>query len=255
MKSISSIFAAAVLFSSLAAAADNYSLWPRRPAELEQARRLIAEQKGGEAVHLIQPYLAENGIAGREARRIAAAVNVPRYLSRLHPQARVYTVQRGDTLIKIAATEKCPADLLMLLNGIVEPSGLKVGQKLVLVPMELRMEIHPRQRELCVWHGDMLVADYDLTAVEGMQKTHYGDTEISAREGYGQGGAKLPARSFQYLSSDRRLVLGNGVVLAGEQGGSGAVLRMHAADLNELALLLGVGAAVTIGDTETQPGK
>ncbi len=255
MKSTFSIFAAAVCFSlSLVQAADNYSLWPRRPAELEQARRLVAERKGGEAVHLIQPYLRENGIAGREARQIAGSVNVPRYLSRLHPKAQVYTVQRGDTLVKIAAVQKCPLDLLMLLNGVVDPGGLKIGQKLVLVPMELQMEIRPKQREVCVWHGDTLVADYNLNSVDGLKKSAYGNTELAARDGYLQG-ARLPARSFQYPASDRVLVLANGVSLAGEQNVSGAVLRMNQQELNELALLLGVGNSVSIIDEAPVAGK
>lgn len=255
MKSTFSIFAAAALFSlCMVQAAENYSLWPRRPAELEQARRLVAEKKGGEAVHLIQPYLHENGIAGREARQIAGGVNVPRYLSRLHPKAQVYTVQRGDTLVKIAATQKCPMDLLMLLNGVVDPGGLKIGQKLVLVPMELRMEIRPKQREICVWHGETLVADYNLTAADGLKKNAYGETELAARDGYLQG-ARLPARSFQYPASDRVLVLANGITLAGEQALSGTVLRMNQRELNELALLLGVGNSVSIIDDTPAAGK
>ena len=89
MRLIFSIFGV-VAFCSLfgqVSAADNFSLWPRRPDELEQARRLMQEQKGGEAVLLLQPFVSDDGIAGREARQICGRVNVPRYLSRLHPGA------------------------------------------------------------------------------------------------------------------------------------------------------------------------
>ena len=91
MKLISLIIVVAGLFSQSLPllAADNYSLWPRRPDELEQARQLMSEQKGGEAVLLLQPYVADEGIAGREARQICGRVNVPRYLSRMHPGAAV----------------------------------------------------------------------------------------------------------------------------------------------------------------------
>lgn len=255
MKSIYSIFAAAVLSSLCVQADDNFSLWPRRPQELQQARRLIAEKKGGEAVHLIQPYLKENGIAGREARQIASAVNVPRYLSRLHPTARVYVVKNGDSLTRISADNQCPADVLMMLNGIVAPSDLKVGQKLVLVTMDLSMEIRPQQREICVWHGDKLVADYNIVAVDGRDKKAYGETEIAAREGY-MGGQKLSVRSYQYPSSNRVLVLGNGVCIAGEQGGGkGFVVRLKQADVNELTLLMNVGNRVTLVDEAPVAGK
>lgn len=229
-----------------AAAADNYSLWPRRPAELEQARRLVREQKGAEAVHLLQPFIHDSGIAGREARQITGAVNVQRYLSRRHPDARVYTVKSGDNVFKIAAAEKCPVDLIMLLNGLVEPSGLRVGQKLVLVPMNCRMEIHPAQREICVWDGETLVADYTMDAAEAKTAMAEGETMVSARDGYMEG-SRLPQRSLQMASAERVLVLANGLtVSARESRRSSNGVCLPAKDVNELALLLADGAAVSI---------
>lgn len=249
MKSIFSILNAAVCFNLLLSAAysaDNYSLWPRRPAELEQARRLVREQKGPEAVHLLQPFINDGGIAGREARQITGAVNVQRYLSRRHPDARVYTVKSGDNMFKIAAAEKCPTELIMLLNGIVEPSGLRVGQKLVLVPMNCRLEIHPLRREVCVWDGEQLVADYTLTSCE-MASLPDAQQElfVQAREGY-IAGTRLPSRSLQFMASDRVLVLSGGVRFVGEQSSIPGEVRMKQQDLNELSLLLAPQSTVTI---------
>lgn len=245
-----SIFAAAA-FCSLSVqvgAADNFSLWPRRPDELEQARRLMQEQKGGEAVLLLQPFVTDDGIAGREARQICGRVNVPRYLSRLHPAAKVYTVRSGDNMARIAAQQKCPQDVIMMLNGIVEPSSLRVGQKLVLIPMRLRVEIRPIQREVSVWDGQQLVADYPII---GMDEVPAGErrnevTRVAAREGYINGLAVLP-RSPQYPASERVVVLENGMALAGETNGHGAhVLRLEQKDANELALMLGIGNEVKL---------
>lgn len=256
MTSISSILSAAVCFNLLvtaALAADNYSLWPRRPAELEQARRLVREQKGAEAVRLLQPFIHDNGIAGREARQIVGSVNVQRYLSRRHPDARVYTVKPGDNVYKIAAAEKCPFELIMLLNGIVEPSGLRVGQKLVLVPMNCRAEINLEQREITVWDGETLVADYTLRAVEG-KKTNSIDSRVARRDGY-LDGVKIPARSTQMLSSDRVLVLENGCIFADAQNVTGVALRMRQSEINELSLLLISEAAVKSVDHAEARGR
>lgn len=250
MKLIFLIFVAAGLFSQLspAAAADNFSLWPRRPEELEQARRLMQEQKGGEAVLLLQPYVSEEGIAGREARQICGRVNVPRYLSRLHPGAVVYTVRKGDNMARIASTQKCPQDVLMLLNGIVEPSALRIGQKLVVVPMRLRMEIRPLQREVSVWDGQQLVADYPILSMDEIPPAHQKSeqTELKAREGYLEGVA-VPVRSPKYPASERVLLLSNGMVLTNGQNGHGSIkLRMEQKDLNELAMMLDCGNEVRI---------
>ena len=254
MKSIYSIIAAAALFSVILPlfAAENYSLWPRRPEELEQARRLMQEQKGGEAVLLLQPFLTDTGIAGREARQICGRVNVPRYLSRMHPGARVYTVRKGDNMARIAAVQHCPQDIIMLLNGIVEPSALKVGQKLVLIPMRLKVEIHPLQREISVWDGEQLVADYPILAVDAIPKSRQISqlTKVAAREGVLDGHAVL-AKSPQFPATDRIIVLENGMVIVGEQGGRGAVqLRMEQKDLNELSMMLDCGNEVQVNFPE-----
>lgn len=259
MKSTSLILSGAAFFSLAFAAfaADNYSLWPRRPAELEQARRLASEQKLAEAVELLQPFVTEKGIAGREARQISGCINVRRYLTRLHPHAAVYKVKAGDTMGKLAAETKCPADVVMLLNGIVEPSALKSGQKLVIADMTLRLEIHLTQREVSVWDGTLLVASYHVKAVEGGAGKKNEETTVAAREGYFLN-AQVQRNSTQFMASDRVLRLSNGMYVAGEQrlrGGKG-VIRMDQRDLNELALLLGQGAQVSIvGDEDAYAAK
>lgn len=226
-------------------AADNYSLWPRRPAELEQARHLVREQKLMEAVALLEPFVQESGIAGREARQIMGSVNVRLYLSRRHPKAKVYKVKRGDTIARIAETNQCPADVLMLLNGVVEPSVIKMGQKMVVVPMDLRIEIHPGQREISVWDGSILVADYeimDLINIRGKANTQL---QVLAREGYIRGVA-VPKRSLNYAASERVLRLEENISITGAQNVSGKAIKLAPKDVNELALLVGVGARVDI---------
>ncbi len=248
MKSTFLIFAAAASCNLLPLAAEeaNYSLWPRRPAELEQARELVRGQKYDEAVALLRPFVGDQGIAGREARLIAASVNVRRYLTRQHPHATVRTVKRGDTMERIASASKCPSDLIMLLNGMVEPSALKIGQKLVTVEMVLRAEIHLEQRELSVWDGRELVADYEILSVDGLGGQGNVETTLASREGT-IGGLAVARRSSDFPASDRMLRLGNGLVLAGEkQQAGGAVLRLRQRDVSELCMLLGVGNRVSI---------
>lgn len=249
MTSISSILSAAVLFSlaavTLAQENVNYSLWPRRPAELEQARILMKEQKFAEAVALLQPFVAEKGIAGREARQITGAINVRRYLTRQHPGADIHVVKRGENLARISGATHCPTELIMLLNGLVEPSDLKVGQKIVVVPMNLRMEIRPLQREISVWDGTSLVAAYNIISSGESAFRENAETTVKERPGYFND-SPLAAQSTQFLSSERGILLSNGASLHSENRGSGKVIRMRSKDLNELTLLLGVGARVSI---------
>lgn len=223
----------------------NFSLWPRRPDELEQARRLLIQQKWGEAAHLLQPFVHDAGVAGQESRLITASINVPRYLSRLHPEAKVYVVRRGDTLPKIAASTGCPVDMLMLVNGLIEPSSLKVGQSLVYLKMDLRMEIYPELRELCVWDGTSLVASYRIRSMAGVPEMNKDAvaTCIKTRESHVQG-KSVPSASAQSAVADKLLRLDDGTLISAEAGKQGRYLLLSKADMNELAQLMVVGNPV-----------
>lgn len=246
MKSIFSILSAVVCFNlamPAAAQLNNYSLWPRRPAELEQARQLLYEHKGAEAAHILLPFIKEDGVTGSEARRITGLVNVPRYLSRRHPNAKIYTVKRGDTIGRVAATTKCPIDILMMLNGMVELSGLKIGQKLVYIPMTLRMEIHPAQNELSVWDKDRLVADYRIVRHQGLKGIE--ETTVTARDGYLHS-KRVPPGSYLFPSSHRVLRLENGIVISAGDTSAPRSVSLSQADMNELGRLMAVSNKVTI---------
>lgn len=252
MKLIYSILSAAVCCSAFATALaqDNYSLWPRRPEELEQARNLLAQHKWGEAVHLLQPFVYDSGVAGVEARKMTGRVNVVRYLSRMHPYSSVYTVKRGDTLPKIAALTKCPTDLLMLYNGLVTPSALKVGQKIVYVEMPLRVEIYPELNELTVWDGDSLVASYKIEAIKGISEdiVRNSATTVSSRDAYIQG-KKIPPQAAQNAVADKSLRLADGVIVSSFDSSNARYIRLSLKDLNELAQLIRVGNEVRWKET------
>lgn len=241
MKLTSLILSAAACYSGIlcAGAQENFSLWPRRPDELEQARKLLARQQWGEAVHLLQPFVHDAGVAGREARNMTGRVNVVRYLTRMHPDAAVYTVRRGDSLPKIAASTKCPVDMLMLYNGLVKPSDLKIDQKIVYVSLQLRIEIYPAMRELAVWDNNSLVASYKITALEGISEKSQNlpATTVKGRESYLHG-SRIPGNSAQTATADKVLTLEDGTVISGRRGGAGKVVRLADKDMNELAQLV-----------------
>lgn len=251
MKSIFLTLSVAVCFNCLfcnASFAQNYSLWPKRPPEIERARALVQNQQFDDAVELMQTYVKAEGVVGREARKITASVNTRKYLSRLHPAASIYTVRAGDTLTRIVNTTHCPSEVIMLLNGIVDPSALKAGQKLVVVKADLRVEVYPAQQEICVWDEDVLVASYDIESSTLPLNGKSIQTKVSAREGYINGEA-LPLRSTHFLGSDRVLKLDGGGAICGSHILPGAVIKLAPPDMNELALLVSVGAQVFIYDS------
>ena len=251
MKSTCLTLSGAVCCSLLTVAplyAQNSSPWPRRPAEFERARRCIEpselkEQKLEEAVSILKPYVNRDDVVGREARKITAAVNVRRYLSRLNPHAECYVVKKGDTLAGIVRSTGCPAELVMLLNGMSDPARLLPNTKMVVVTMKLRVEFSLKRHELCVWDEDTLVAMYDVVShsLPAMENNVY--AKVKAKLGY-LNQKQLHASSTEFLMSERVILLDNNVSLTGAETVEGHYVQLQPADVNELALLLSVGGDV-----------
>lgn len=249
MKSIFLTLSVAACFNLSTAEAQSYSLWPKRPPEIEQARRLVRSKDSDKAVEILRPFVTQQGVVGREARKITAAVQVPVYLSRKNPYASVYTVRAGDTLHRIVNTTHCPVEVIMMLNGITDPSALKAGQKLVVTKMDLRVEVYPKMRELCVWDGEELVASYDIVTLTMPPSSQNAKTKVESREGILEGDT-LARRSTQYLSSQRLLKLADGNSIGVANNNPPPNIVLNSADVNELALLLSVGAEVLFVNEE-----
>ena len=246
MKSISLILSATVLFSALASAQENYSLWPRRPAELEQAQRLVRQKSYDEALRLLVPFVNKTGLAGRESRHLVSSIRARRYLSPQNPHAQVHTVRRGENIERIAVANKSSADLIVLINGLLDPSDLKVGQKISVIPQNLRAELHISEREISVWDGQQLVASYDITPTPDLINGENEESKLSEKEGESNG-ARVPRSSMLFASCNRRLKLANEIGIGGgESTAKSKYVHMKQRDLNELSLLLGMGARVSV---------
>ena len=248
MKSTSLILSATAFFNTLAFAQDNYSLWPRRPAELEQAQRLIRQQEYEQALELLAPFVHKSGLTGHESRHLIGAIRTRRYLSSQHPRAHTHIVRRGENIERIANANKTSRDLLILINSMVDPSDLKVGQKLLIIPQDLRAEIQLEDREITVWDGQTLVAVYDITPSQELLQPGAGNEETQLRDREGEAnGARVPRSSALFPSSDRLLKLANGAIITGVEGTQkGKSVYMKQRELNELSLLLKTGARISI---------
>lgn len=226
-------------------AQDNYSLWPRRPEELGRARELMAQQKWGEAVHLLLPFVHDIGALGCETRAIVGRINSVRYLSRMHPHSAVYTVRKGDNLPRVASLTKCPTDLLMVYNGLVEPSALKIGQKLVYIDASLRVEIYVSLNEITVWDGDILVASYKMISLKGdiPDIQQESETNIVSRESYIQG-KRIADNAVQSVLADKVIRFADGFAICSQERKEKKALHLSQKDINEFSFLVKPGCIV-----------
>lgn len=249
MKSIFLIFAATAFFNAcLQAETLNYSLWPRRPEAVIRALDLL--KQGGdeqEIMKLVTPHLRGYGIGGQEARKIAGRINVARYLSPRRPNMSTYTVRSGDHFYRIADRVKCPVDILMYLNGTMDPSSLKIGQKLNMPSLNLRLEIHSDTKEMLVWDGEELVAAYTILK-ENTPANLPASTKVQVREA-SIDGRPVVRNSADFASADKELVLAAGGLRISSRPmsvpGRGG-WQLSAADATELALLIVPGNDVLL---------
>lgn len=254
MRLIFSILSVAVccnLFS--AAAQDNYSLWPRRPDELQQARRLISEGRTDAALDLLRPFINRHGLAGREARRLVSSVRTRLYLTPRHPRARTHTVRRGENIERIATAYHSSTEFIMFLNGLLNPSNLGSGQHLRVAPSDLRAEIHLVDREVSLWDGRSLVAVYDMVPSHFDTSEKNAETSVQSIEGEIHG-TRIPRSSALFACSNRVLHFVNGMLLRPPSFSPTRTvpsIEMQARDLNELSLLLGRGCRVSIVANES----
>lgn len=224
----------------------NYSLWPRRPLAMEDARLLLEDNQPRRALELLLPYIGMDGIVGSDARFLCSRIMLARYFSVDNPHSKIYTVRRGDQFQGIANRLKCPSDVLMLNNGLMDASIINVGQKLRYAAMALRLEIRPEWREVLVWDDDVFIASYPLYSLPAAAQKS-ADLLVKKRMGYHKS-RMISSRSPYFIASSRALMLSNDLYLVGDDSSAPAnkVLRMEQKDINELSSLIYEGARVNI---------
>lgn len=250
MKLTSLILSATACCSAIFAvqAQENYSLWPRRPIELEQAQRLYTQGKDDEQVlSLLSPFVNRRGLAGREARHLVGLIRTRQYLSASNPHLRAHTVRRGENVERIAVAYNSTAELIILINLMTNPSDLKVGQRVNVAPADLRLELHVEELELTLWDGRTLVAAYDVRPSADLKDGKNEETSLSDRRGE-INGAHVPRASALFASSDRMLTFANGIQFLNDthRAPKKAYVQMQRKDLNELSLLVRGGARLSV---------
>ncbi len=224
-----------------------YSLWPRRPEALQAARRLVREERYGDAIKALQPHVALLGVPGKEVRALLTQLQLRHYVNGNHPKAYVYRVESGDNMQKIAAKQQCSYALLLLVNGITDPSLLRIGQKLLIVPMDITVMIHEKEREIALWDGDQFLASYPLLEMRGSRSNDNVNLPLLRNVSYRNGRALHPSSPW-VSSSPRWLEFEGGICIAGEQVAPGAqrIYQIAPAFLNEWAIMLPPSTRLTI---------
>ena len=121
--------------------------------------------------------------AAPEARRIVGEMNVDDLLSATHMKGKeIHIVRSGDSFLGIAAKHQTSLDCIMHLNGLMDLTGLRPGEELVVMPLQLRVLIEPARKTLSLWDGKAFVKEYQVAVDMGGQKGGL-MTKISSKSG------------------------------------------------------------------------
>lgn len=136
----------------------------------QKAREEIAMSHLPEARARLETLVATypNSPAATEARHILGEMNLDELLTpKPGPGKTLYTVQKGDSFLGIAAKNKTSLDLIFQLNGLMDASGLQPGDELMVAPLPYKILIEPHRRMLSLWDGAKFLVEFPIQRLHG----------------------------------------------------------------------------------------
>lgn len=250
MRSISLTSSARVFFSLLAAAfcaqgvladGENYSLWPRRPETLTEARLLMDRGNLSRALELLQPLVTQGGVVGKEVKDLIGALRIRQLLDPNGPDVKKYTVRRGDSWIRMVKKLGCSQAMLMHLNGLMDIPALHAGDVFKYRPLDFHLVVNVPDKEVCLYDGENFVKAYSILAMKDAGKKNI-ETKVKDEQ------APVSIYDKHYPSSNKTIVLAAGgyVIDAGSGPPRYPGYYLTRQDCNELAMLTRVGSKVRI---------
>ena len=225
----------------------------------EKARELIAVGDLASARErlLMVVNIYPRSKSAPEARRIVGEMNLDDLLSAAHMDGKeIHVVRPGESFLGIAAKHKTTLDCIMHLNGLMDLQGLRPGEELVVMPLELRVLIEPARKTLSLWEGGRFIREYPLVSMDlGSQKGGL-RTKISSKAGIA-GDRRVTPGMKNYRESEKVFALEKSSlqirsidpaaeVRTREDLSPGPGFHLAVEDAEELALLLRPGNEVEI---------
>lgn len=195
--------------------------------------------------------------AAPEARRIVGEMNLDDLLSAARMDGKeVHIVRPGESFLGIAAKHKTTLDCIMHLNGLMDLSGLRPGEELVVMPLELRVLIEPARKTLSLWEGGRFIKEYPLVSMDLGGLKGALRTKISSKVGI-SGERRVTPGMKDYRESEKSFALEKSSLRIGSVDPAAEAqpgedlspdpgFHLAVEDAEELALLLRPGNEVEI---------
>ena len=221
----------------------------------QRAKELLAEESMQEAEEKMKYIVSfyPSADCAAQCRRILGEINLDRLLDPSNLEGKkVITVRPGDTFLRIVAQHQTTMDSLVHLSGLKRSDhrSLHPGDKLVIMPMEMRVVIDLRRNTLTVWNGGEFIKDYPLLKVSYQSKSATKRCKIGHIRGAHDGKLYLN-QADEYRGSNKVIILSDKSLAircfsSDSDGEQSLGFMLSHADMEELPLLLRPGNDVEI---------
>lgn len=171
------------------------------------------------------------------------------------PDKTIYTVIKGDSLVKIAAKFKTAADLIYAVNNL-QTINLQIGQELAVPKLDTSLVIDRTAKTVTLQNAGEFVREYPVKSLKIPPAASTGTVQTKVSDKLAmKGSTRVAFGTKDYDGSDRCVMLAlPGVILRGTlppaEDGSEAPLPpgivLDPADASEIYLLTTRGTPVTI---------
>ena len=177
------------------------------------------------AFEALKPSLAQNTIQARnavlqflaahpespkaaEARSVLGRVNLALYRDPVAtPSNPVYTVKKGDSLVKIASQNKSNAELIYWANGL-SSINLKIGQQLLVPVFEAALVVNKANSTVTLFNNGEFFKEYPATSIQVTGSSPI-ETKVADRVAR-KGEARVAFGHKDYPETEKLVLLGTG---------------------------------------------
>ncbi len=184
-----------------------------KPGEkaFQRAKELLAEESMQEAEEKMKYIVSfyPSAECATECRRILGEINLDRLLDPAKLEGKkVVSVRSGDTFSRIIAENKTTMDSLVHLSGLKRSDhrSLHPGDKLVVMPMEMRAVIDLRRNTLTIWNGGEFIKEYALLNASYTSRSKSKRCKIGLIRGEQEGKLYLN-HAEEYRGSNKVIIL------------------------------------------------
>jgi LysM repeat protein len=215
---------------------------------LDQTKQELAGGKKSEAekilLSLIQSFPDSNKI--EDAKKLLGDLNVSGFFSpEPGPDKTEYVVTRGDSIAKIAAKTKAPAELIFKANGL-DSLTIQPGERLVIPKAQFSLVINSKKGDVTLMNNGVFFRWYKPLEVKLPAKLSTGQFKIREKIAWSNG-IRVAFGEKKYLGSSRWIVINvSGITLYSETNPQtpnvqkpGNGIMLGSADMEELYALVG----------------